>query len=166
MARLNNNCWVRGHSDDTLARANNGNAVLNLIIDEQSAHGIFSIAGSNALKWQGDVYPGAGQFIMITTVYERDGDDNEEGWAQVAYDYGIVGTTQQDAAVEQIGQAWSNLNTTHPDNFLGINGGTSKPIISDAANQVLSFYWMSRTFWNAALAEDPSFGFHLFQLGP
>ena len=79
MARLNNNAWIHGHSDDTFGRNSGDNTVINLIIDAQSAHGIFSIASSNQLKWQGNAYPGTGNFVCYVWGNTRDGDDNEGG---------------------------------------------------------------------------------------
>jgi len=165
MARLNNNAWIHGHSDDNFARANGAATVINLIIDEQSAHGIFSIVNSNALKWQGDAYPGTGIFVCYIWGNTRDGDDNEEGYGAFLFDYGIVGTTQQDYAVEPIGMMWSNLNTTHPDKEPLVTG-TTPPMVSDAANQLMSLYWESNDFWNADVTANPSMRFTVAQLGP
>ena len=165
MARLNNNAWVHGHSDDTFGRSSGANTVINLIIDAQSAHGIFSVAGSTALKWQGNVYPGTGNFVCYVWGNPRDGDDNEEGYGAFTFDYGITGTTQQDYAVEPIGMMWNTLNSVYPDKEPLVTAMTP-PLVSDAANQVLSIYWSAFSYWNADLTANPSMRFTVHQLGP
>ena len=165
MARLHSNAWIYGYSNDNLSRNNGGNTIIALTLSQQSQHEIFSIYNGNAIQWNGNVYPGYGRYQLMAMTDNQDGDDNEEGWGGLAFDFGVKTATTQDYSAKLFSMKWSTLNTAYPDMPVLVSGVFPNALVGDAADQVCSIYWNSRQFWNGDKNNDPGIYWSLQSMG-
>ena len=152
MARLLDNAWCMGYSNDDFHRNNAGYTEITPAITAQSTHSAFTISG-NHITWSQQ-----GRYRIEMRSLPFDGDDNEEGYGAFAFDSGVTGATTQDFSNKMMGPPyWNPTNQAGYPDKTGIVTGHYEGLNADSAAVTVTLKFLTATITNTTQTGNPAF---------